>query len=95
MLLPSRTVQEVEINRQHEDGEKQLVIAWSRASEGVQLSQCTYVVFSDNEYSFKVLLKTQLQCDRMLWRIQDFEKGGSYYLVCKKWQNFLLDHAHF
>ena len=29
------------------------------------------------------------------WRIQDFEKGGSYYLVRKERQKILLDHAHF
>jgi len=29
------------------------------------------------------------------WRIQDFEKGGSYYLVPEEQQKFLLDHTHF
>ena len=32
---------------------------------------------------------------RIQWRIQDFEKGGSYYSVREERQKFLPDHAHF
>ena len=38
----------------------------------------------------------QLVCHNLLqWRIQDFEKGGSYYLVHEEGQKFLFDHVHF
>jgi len=37
----------------------------------------------------------QKRSNGMQWRIQDFEKGGSYYSVREERQKILLDHAHF
>jgi len=50
-LLPSLTVQEVEINREYEGREKWLVVTWSMKSEegGIGPVGTVHIVFSDNE----------------------------------------------
>jgi len=48
---PSLTVQEVELSKEHEDGEKQWVITWSTKSEGDGIGPVkpAHTTFSDDE----------------------------------------------